>query len=221
MLTRYALKEVVGITLGGALLSGATFAAAGAWGLVPTAAALALLGFYRDPPRRVARDPAALLAPADGRVLAVERGVELAEAGAPGLRIVIFLSVLNVHVNRSPCGGVVRSVRYQPGRFHDARRREATEQNESNTLLLEPEPPLPGPVRVRQIAGLLARRIVCGAREGDRLKAGQRYGMIKLGSQTEVVVPDDGRWQLRVREGDRVRAGLTVLAKWCEEGEGA
>ncbi len=214
MLTRYALKEVAGITLGGALASGATFAAAGWWGLVPAAATLALLSFYRDPPRRVPDDPAALLAPADGRVLAVERGIAFDEAGGRGLRIVIFLSVLNVHVNRSPCAGVVRGVRYQRGRFRDARRREATEQNESNTLLIDPQPPLPGPVRVRQIAGLLARRIVCAVGEGDRLAAGQRYGMIKLGSQTEVIVPEDERWQVLVRPGQRVRGGLTKLARY-------
>ena len=214
MLTRYAPKEVVGIALGGALLSGATFAAAGMWAVLPAAAAAALLGFYRDPPRRVVRDPAALLAPADGRVLAVERGVEFPEAARPGLRIVIFLSVLDVHVNRSPCAGVVRSVRYQPGRFHDARRREATRHNESNTLLIDPDPPLPGPVRVRQVAGLLARRIVCSAREGERLEAGQRYGMIKLGSQTEIVIPDDDRWQVLVHEASRARAGLTTLARY-------
>ncbi len=214
MLTRYAVKEVAGITLAGALASGLTFAAAGAWALVPAAATAALLSFYRDPPRRVVRDPTALLAPADGRVLAIERQAGFPEAGGSGLRIVIFLSVLNVHVNRSPCAGVVRAVRYQPGRFHDARRREATVQNESNTLLIDPQPPLPGPVRVRQIAGLLARRIVCAAGEGDRLEAGQRYGMIKLGSQTELVVPDDDRWELCVREGSRVRGGLTVLARY-------
>jgi phosphatidylserine decarboxylase len=169
---------------------------------------LALLSFYRDPERTPPADADAALAPADGRILRVE--IDAAQR----LRIVIFLSVFDVHVNRSPCAGVVESVAYTPGAFLNAMRLEATERNESNTVVIKPDAPLPGPIRVRQIAGLLARRIVCVAARGSRLARGERFGMIKLGSQTELLLPDGPRWRATVAVGQRVRAGETIVARW-------
>lgn len=213
MLARYARAEEAAILA----LGGCTAALAGWclgwWAAAPALVTLALLSFYRDPPRRVPSGPNLILAPADGRVTAVERGVGGGGEGRGELRIVIFLSVLNVHVNRAPCAGVVRAVEYRPGLFLNALKPESTEQNEANALVLEPQGPIPGPITVRQIAGVLARRIVCAARPGDRLAAGERYGMIKLGSRTEIRLPESDRWEVAVSVGDAVRGGLTVVAR--------
>ncbi len=211
-MSRYARLEVNLIAFMGAIFVVLVASLAGWWALVPALVALALLSFYRDPPRRVPRLPNILLAPADGRIILAE-STQPDDAGPAHLRIVIFLSVFNVHINRSPCAGRVTRVDYRPGAFHNALRPQATDTNESNTIHIEPAAPLPGPVQVRQIAGVLARRIVCAVRPDDRLAAGQRYGMIKLGSQTELRLPADPRWRLCVRVGQRVRAGETILAE--------
>lgn len=213
LFARYARIEVAAIALSSAALTIAAGWWFGAWGLLPAAVGAALLSFYRDPPRRVPIDASALLAPADGRVVRVERGVTTEGIEGPALRIVIFLSVFNVHVNRAPCAGRVQRIAYRRGRFHSALAARATDENECNTLWLAPaDARVPGPVVVRQIAGLLARRIVCTLSEGEPVAQGQRIGMIKLGSQTELVLPDDARWRVHVRPGAAVRAGVTRLA---------
>lgn len=211
-MARYAWREVLAITLLGLLLTAAAALTLGWWALLPGLLSGALLSFYRDPPRRVPLDDRTLLSPADGKVMCVER--RHGSDGCPRVRIVIFLSVANVHVNRSPCRGRVADVRYRAGQFLNALRPAATELNERSALTLEPPPPLPGPVEVTQIAGLLARRIVCAVRPGDALAQGQRFGMIKLGSQTELTVPDDPRWHVLVRAGQAVRGGLTPLLRF-------
>ena len=105
------------------------------------------------------------------------------------------------------------SVKYEPGEFLNALKPDSTERNERNTLTLDPDAPIPGPVVVRQIAGALARRIVCQAKPGDRLKAGQRFGMIKFGSRTELRVPENPNWRVLVSVGDSGKAGLSVLIR--------
>jgi phosphatidylserine decarboxylase len=208
----YARREV-GLIAGLGAVATATMAYfLGAWGVLPAVVTLALLSFYRDPEREPPTGDDLVLAAADGKVVAIERGVAGPDGGRM-LRIMVFLSVLNVHINRSPCAGRVTEVSYRPGEFRNALRAEASTCNECNTITLEPAGPLPGPVRVRQIAGVLARRIVCTARVGDRLTAGPRVGMIKLGSRTEIGLVDDPRWQVQVRVGQPVKAGLTVLAR--------
>ena len=168
------------------------------------AASLALLGFFRDPERTPPGVPGAVLAPADGRVMAV---VELSDPWVgQAVRISIFLSPLDVHVNRAPVGGLVKNVEYVTGRFLAAYRPEASEQNERCTLSVEGEQ---ARVAVRQISGVLARRIVCRARPGDTLRAGERYGLIRFGSRTDLVLPLGT--QVRVRVGDRVRGGESVM----------
>lgn len=185
--------------------------ALGVWGVGwPTAAlGLGLLAafmafFFRDPERRAPEVPGAVLAPADGRVTEIREPVEDPFVGT-GRQLSIFLSPLDVHVNRAPIGGLVVDVQYRPGAFRPAFRTEASEVNERNSLAIQGEER----VVVRQIAGVLARRIVCRVRAGDKVHTGERIGLIKFGSRVDLVVP----WNvsLSVRTGDRVRAGETVV----------
>jgi phosphatidylserine decarboxylase len=176
------------------------------------AAALAPLGlagfmafFFRDPDRHPPIADGAILAPADGRVTEVREEVTDPFVGA-ARQVSIFLSPLDVHVNRAAIGGRVVSVDYRPGGFRPAYQPEAAD-NEQSVIALEGPG---GRVVMRQIAGVLARRIVCRVRPGDRLAAGERFGMIKFGSRMDVVM--EARSRLRVGVGDRVRAGETVLA---------
>lgn len=176
------------------------WAAATVFGL----AALACLGFFRDPERTPPDLPGAVLAPADGRVMAV------AETQDPwvgrAVRVSIFLSPLDVHVNRAPIGGLVKNVEHAPGRFVAAYRPEASDENERCTVSLEGET---ARVAVKQIAGVVARRIVCRVRAGDALKAGERFGLIRFGSRTDLIVPRGTT--VKVAVGDRVRGGESVM----------
>ncbi len=172
-----------------------------------------LISFFRDPKRVREYEPGELCAPADGTVTEISELESYAPIDGPAVRIGIFLSIFNVHVNRSPCGGVVRSMEYRPGKFLDARNEDSGELNESNTIVLEADAPLPGPVVVRQIVGVLARRIVCHGLVGDRWGIGQRFGMLKFGSRTELIIPKPAGTEICVSIGDKVRAGLTILAR--------
>lgn len=217
MLAPYARAECWGIALGGiAATWGGEYALGPGWAIAPAVLTVALLSFYRDPPRRVPAGDNLLLAPADGRVMSA--GPVPGEHGED-LEICIFLSVLDVHVNRAPCAARVTGIRYVPGGYLNALRAEATERNERSEIDLEPFAPISGRIQVRQIAGLLARRIVCRLKEGERVAAGQRFGMIKLGSQTQVRASNADRWRLCVRKGDPVRGGRTVLAEWIPANE--
>ena len=169
------------------------------------AASLASLGFFRDPDRAVPELANAVLSPADGRVTSVDEAVD-AFVGA-AVRVSIFLSPLDVHVNRAPMDAVVRDVEYAHGRFLAAYRPEASDVNERCTLRLEGDQ---GRVAVRQIAGVLARRIVCRVKAGDKLEAGQRFGLIRFGSRTDLIAPRGT--DVRVTVGDRVRGGETIMA---------
>lgn len=165
--------------------------------------ALAFLGFFRDPERRPPDLPGAVLAPADGKVMEVVPAEDAWVGSA--LRVSIFLSPLDVHVNRAPVGGLVASVEYASGKFRAAYRPEASEINERCTVAIEGSTR----VAVRQIAGVLARRIVCRVRTGDKLEAGERYGLIRFGSRTDLFVPR--ATELRVRVGDHVRGGESIM----------
>jgi phosphatidylserine decarboxylase len=161
--------------------------------------------FFRDPDRAAPTIPGAILAPADGRVVDVRTAVDDPFVGA-AQAVSIFLSPLDVHVNRSPLAGLVVGVEHRPGAKLAAYRPEASEQNERTTIAIQGEA---GRVVVRQIAGVLARRIVCRVRPGDKLAPGERFGLIKFGSRTDLIVPASVR--LRVKAGDRVRGGETVM----------
>ena len=167
-------------------------------------ASLAALGFFRDPEREPPAVADGVLAPADGRVLAVEE-TEDAFVG-PAVRVAIFLSPLDVHVNRAPIASLVAGVAWTRGRFVAAYRRDSSDVNERCTLHLQGER---ARVTVVQIAGVVARRIVCRVGAGDKLVAGARFGMIRFGSRTDCLMPRGTR--VTVRVGDRVTAGVTVI----------
>jgi len=158
--------------------------------------------FFRDPGRIPPSDPEAIVAPADGRILLVEK---LPDGGT---QIDTFLSVWDVHVNRAPLSGRVLSSEYRPGKFFAAMKPEAGKQNERQDIALET--PL-GVVRFAQIAGILARRVVCRVREGDQLRIGDRIGLIRFGSRAEVIVPPGVMPVVSV--GQRVKAGETIIAR--------
>lgn len=211
--TSYAAKEIALTLLIGLAVTVVVGVFFGLWALVPLAIMLALLSFYRDPPRRIPRGEGLVLAPADGRIVAIERNLPDPDGQGRWVRIMTFLAVYNVHVNRSPCAARVSALSYRPGKFVNALGAEADTCNECNAITLTPRPPLPGPVHVRQIAGVLARRIVCTVKVGQEVAAGERIGMIKLGSRTELRVPESDDWQVLVHVGQRVAAGRTVMLR--------
>ena len=177
------------------------------WAAVATGfavVALAFLGFFRDPDRTAPDLPGAVLAPADGRVMVITEALD--PWVGPAVRVSIFLSPLDVHVNRAPIGGLVKNVEYVAGRFLAAYRPEASEQNERCAVSLDGDR---ARVTVTQISGVLARRIVCRVRPGDTVRAGERYGLIRFGSRTDLVLPRGT--DLRVQMGDRVRGGESVM----------
>lgn len=174
---------------------------------------LEVLYFFRDPERRIPADPRALLSPADGTI------TDIGEVDAPGFpgdrayRIGIFLSIFNVHVNRLPRAGRVVDVRYFPGAFLDARHPECPARNEQLWLDLE-DTQTGRLIRIKQISGAVARRIVCWLRPEETVKAGDRYGMIKFGSRTEVLIPVGDSPEVQVKVGDKVYGGATVLLRF-------
>ena len=180
--------------------------------LHPAAAALPALGllftvsFFRDPERRIPDEKNLLVSPADGTVVEISEVDEEEFLGVPCHKIGIFLSIFNVHVNRSPCDGEVRATKYTKGKFLDARNPDSGKLNEQNAIHV-------GDVLVKQIAGLIARRIVCEAKPGDTLKRGERFGMIKFGSRTELYIPKDQCQEITVKLKDKVKGGQTILAK--------
>jgi phosphatidylserine decarboxylase len=175
---------------------------AGLWFAVPAwVLALFCLNFFRDPERAIPAGPVAV-SPADGKVVAVK-------GESPTLnRVSIFMNVFDVHVNRTPIPGVVRAVHYQEGKFHAASREECSESNEQNVITVEGDG---STVVFKQIAGLIARRIVCSKKPGDRLSPGERVGLIKFGSRVDVLLGPE--WEIVVQPGMRVAAGSSILAR--------
>lgn len=182
--------------------------------LVPAALLAEVVWFFRDPKRSVPADPGAVVAPADGRVFSIREVDNDDYVGGPAVVIDIFLSIFNVHINRAPVAGVVHSLQYRPGKFLNALRPEAARENECLELRLEPTELPHRPIRVRQITGAIARRIVCWIRPGEPLPRGGQFGMIKLGSRTELTLPKLEGMELTVRVGTKVRAGTTVVARY-------
>jgi phosphatidylserine decarboxylase len=161
--------------------------------------------FFRDPRRRIPTEPGIIIAPADGRVTLVRCGDP--EAASESL-VSIFLSPFDVHVNRAPIAGQITEIQYKKGKFLMATDERARDVNEQNTLTLEGDS-----IRVKcsQIAGILARRIVCWKREGDRVELGERFGMIKFSSRTDVLLPSSV--EVVVKKGMRVRGGVTIIGR--------
>jgi len=173
---------------------------------------LFFLNFFRDPERNPPADHQAIVSPADGKIV-------FASEKRPGLapeefkyQISIFMSPFDVHVNRTPYTGVVKAVDHKRGGFSAAYLDDASLKNEQTSLYLETEH---GPLLIRQIAGALARRIVCKVTKGTFLQTGQRFGMIKLGSRVDLFLPHN--IELKVKVGQKVKAGETVLARWRKQ----
>jgi phosphatidylserine decarboxylase len=183
------------------------------WWTVPVGVVwLALVAFFRDPwfRRPASGDPNDMVSPADGRISAIEDVERHAATGGPAKVIRIFLSVLDVHVNRFPCDGRVESVTHFPGRYLDARTAESAKVNESNVTVLAIASG--ERVGIKQISGAIARRIVCAAAPGAQARRAARFGMIKFGSTTELILPRPQDVSVRVKVGDRVTGGVTILA---------
>lgn len=219
-LTRHGFREMLIGSFTLAIVASVVF-----WGLWPGWAfwpiALVLLAvlawlfaFFRDPERLVPAEEDLMVSPADGTVSDITELEDDSLLGGPTVRVGIFLSVFNVHINRSPCDAKVVTVIYKRGRFVNAMKHgQASEENESNTVVLG-EPATGRPVAVvKQIVGLIARRIIFTAKEGQLLSRGERIGMIKFGSRTELSIPKSLEPQIRVQVGQSVRGGADVIAK--------
>ena len=169
-----------------------------------------VVAFFRDPERIVPADDNAIVSPADGRVIKAERVMETRILKAEALKISIFMNVFNVHVNRFPASGSIRRIIYNPGKFFSADLDKASLENEQNALVVE------GPggkiFAFNQIAGLIARRIVCRVSEGMALKRGERFGLIRFGSRVDVYLPVDCR--VIVKIGQKVSAGSSIIGYW-------
>ena len=188
------------------------WARGGAWLALPAAwlpVTLWVPAFFRDPARAGPRDPRLVIAPADGRIVSVGEVVEPDLIGGGALRICVFMNVFNVHVNRHPVSGTVTHRVYRRGRFFNASLDKASVHNEQMTLGVASAH---GPVVVRQIAGLVARRIVTDPVEGTAVRQGERLGLIRFGSRVDTLLPAGAR--ARVAVGDHVVAGVTVIAEW-------
>ena len=176
------------------------------------AAAAACGGFFRHPPRVPPTRPGVIVAPADGRITLIEQVVPPAElnlSSEPMTRVSIFLSVFDAHVQRAPVSGEIVTIKYQPGRFGSAERDEASTNNERNSVWIRTSEGVD--VVAVQIAGLIARRIVCSAKVGDKLAIGETYGLIRFGSRLDTYFPSDA--EVIAEVGQRAIAGETVLAE--------
>jgi len=176
-----------------------------------------MLMFFRDPRREIPLDEKTLLSPADGTITDIAEA-EIPELGGKALRIGMFLSIFNVHLNRAPCSVRIESVQYHKGRFKNAMSPESGRVNESNSVVMtriaEPRDRL----LVKQVSGAIARHIVCKAEPGREYTQGATFGMIKFGSRTELYVPlQEGKYDIAVKIGDKVRAGLSPLIVYKHE----
>ncbi|MDF0652158.1 MAG: phosphatidylserine decarboxylase family protein [Nitrospira sp. LK265] len=182
------------------------------WLVVATVGAIATLfsaWFFRNPARVVPQGPKLVVAPGDGKVIAVEEEFEPRYLKEPSLRVTIFLNVFDVHINRMPCDGVIEEVQYQPGLFLVASKPEATLRNEQNGIMIKTHEGMK--VLCVQVAGLIARRIVCWISPRDRAIRGERYGLIRFGSRMDTFLPMGTK--LRVAVGERVKGGETILGE--------
>ncbi len=166
-----------------------------------------VLNFFRDPERYPPCDENVVVSPADGKIVEIKKVLDPIK-GIEKLRISIFMNIFNVHVNRSPVSGEVQQIKYIPGKFFNASLDKSSEKNERNLISIKTKY---GDFTVVQIAGLIARRIVCWIKKGDKLTIGQRIGMIKFGSRVDLYLPSG--YEIIINKGQKVVAGLTILAK--------
>ena len=168
--------------------------------------ALFVFSFFRDPERLIPAEADAVVSPGDGRVVVV---TEEPYEGRPGKRVSIFLAVWNVHVNRSPAAGTITKMAYRPGKFLAAMLEKASLENEQNVFTLSTEA---GEIVFKQIAGLIARRVVSWKKAGEKVARGERIGLVRFGSRVDLWVPKDA--EIVVRVGENVKGGSSVLARW-------
>ena len=213
---RWGLAEL--LLMGWPLLVATIALAVSPWwpvAVVPGVLFLLVVWFFRDPPRRVPSEPGLVVAPADGTVAEVTPIDHDDFIGGPAVRIGIFLSIFNVHINRAPVRSRVIKLHYSPGEFLNALNPESAIRNENLWIGLEEEAAPFRPMIVRQIAGLIARRIVCELRPGEVVERGHKFGMIKLGSRTELIIPAESGLQVLVQSGEKVRGGATAMARYA------
>ena len=218
-LTRYGLPQVIVYPLLVLVLMLVLFAVfrPATWLILPEIVLFLvfvwMLSFFRDPARNIAYDENILFSPADGTITDIG-DVDCVEQGGKALRIGMFLSVFNVHVNRVPCSVQIEKITYRKGKFKNAMSGESSKINESNDITMirvdEPKDRL----FMRQISGAVARHIVCEAREGGKYRQGEKFGMIKFGSRAELYLPQGNHYEIAVKIGDPVRAGLTPLVRY-------
>jgi phosphatidylserine decarboxylase len=185
--------------------------------LIPFLVMCALAGFvayfFRNPTRVAPDDPQAVISPADGRIIVVQEMQTAPFIEGPGTKVSIFMSVLNVHINRMPMTARIRDVIYRPGKFMVASLDKASEHNERNVFILEGE--RGRTLAMAQIAGLIARRIVCYLRPGDTRPVGARVGLIRFGSRVDLYLPQSHAHTIDVHVGDRVKAGESIIGRWA------
>jgi len=223
-LTKYGLPQVVlfpGVILAvgvGVLLLGLAGVIAGAllWGIEVVLAAVFVwvLAFFRDPYREVPNDDNLLLSPADGLVTDIDILDSWDDFQGKVLRIGIFLNIFNVHINRVPCAVKIDKITYKKGLYKNAISSDSTRVNESNNVLMTRLSSPEDKLLVRQISGAIARRIVCACIVGQEFSGGQKFGMIKFGSRTELYLPMRESAETEVKIGDKVKAGLSVLVRY-------
>jgi phosphatidylserine decarboxylase len=175
-------------------------------GVVLVFLALFVFSFFRDPDRAIPADSGAVVSPADGRVVVV---TEEENGGRPGQRVSIFLAIWNVHVNRAPASGTITKMEYRPGKFFAAMRERASLENEQNVFTLSTES---GEMVFKQIAGLIARRVVSWRKQGEQVVRGERIGLVRFGSRVDVWLPKGA--EILVKVGENVQGGASVIARW-------
>ncbi len=184
------------------------------------AAPAAVLGlivyFFRDPSRQIPQESGVVVSPADGKLVEITELEHDEFIGGPAIRLGIFLSIFNVHLNRAPVASRVMSLQYNPGKFLNALKPASARENENMLIGLEEAVAPHRRLTVRVISGAIARRIVCDLKPGEELARGQKIGMIKLGSRTEIVLPAGDGLEILAQIGENVQAGTTILARWNE-----
>lgn len=215
-LAKYGTREILGSIIIAAVLVYILIKIGTPWAylsIIPILLLIWVFYFFRDPQRTPPDNPRALLSPADGTITHIMETDEPEFIGGKAKMIGIFLSVFNVHLNRAPFKGTVKYIKYREGKFHDARDEESSTENEANSIGFETEHEQAKKILIKQIAGLLARRIVCDVKIDDKVEGGQVVGMIKFGSRTEIFIPADAEIDLKVKVGDTVAAGTTILGE--------
>ena len=177
---------------------------------------LLIVWFFRDPERKIAVEPGLVVSPADGKIVTIEEVEHDEFVDGPAVLIGIFLSIFNVHINRSPIASRVIGLRYKPGKYLNALRPESARENEQLAVRIEGSAAPYRRMIVRQITGAIARRIVCWLKPGDELGRGEQFGMIKLGSRTELVIPREDGMRIVTQVGNKVKAGSTVLVRYTD-----